>query len=187
VVGVPSRKIPPIYGRLGVELAEAEKPAQIVAITRGSGAEKAGLHDKDVITHVNGAATATRSELQAALRQYRSGTTVKLIVKRGDETLDVSATLSILDTPATRRRDVQNFAGPGVSARHDDFPKVLQHDTVLAPTECGGPLVNLSGRVIGLNIARAGRTETYALPADVVLAQMYDLMSGRLAPKPGKG
>jgi serine protease Do len=184
VVGVPLRKIPAIYGMLGINLAEEETPARIVRISPGSGAEKAGLREKDVITHVNGAATNTRSELQATLKQYRPGTTVKLTVKRGDKTFQVSATLSLIDTPGTRRRDMQNLAGPGVSARHDDFPKVLQHDTVLVPTDCGGPVVNLSGQVVGLNIARGGRTETYALPADVVLGQMYDLMSGRLAPKP---
>jgi serine protease Do len=33
---------------------------------------------------------------------------------------------------------------------------------------CGGPLVNLDGKAIGLNIARAGRVTTYALPARLV-------------------
>ena len=31
-----------------------------------------------------------------------------------------------------------------------------------------------------MNIAHAGRTECYCLPADVLLPLMYDLMSGRL-------
>ena len=33
-----------------------------------------------------------------------------------------------------------------------------------------------------MNIAHAGRTECYCLPADVLLPLMYDLMSGRLGP-----
>ena len=36
---------------------------------------------------------------------------------------------------------------------------------MLQPWLCGGPLVNLDGEAIGLNIARAGRVTTYALPA----------------------
>ena len=48
--------------------------------------------------------------------------------------------------------------------------------------DCGGPLVDLSGKVIGINIARAGRTETYALPADVVQALLGPLENGKLAP-----
>jgi serine protease Do len=39
---------------------------------------------------------------------------------------------------------------------------------VLRPWLCGGPLVNLDGKAIGLNIARAGRVTTYALPARLV-------------------
>ena len=50
--------------------------------------------------------------------------------------------------------------------RSSDFVSVFQHDTVIRPVDCGGPIVDLSGKVIGINIVR-GRvwTETYALPA----------------------
>ena len=34
-----------------------------------------------------------------------------------------------------------------------------------------------------MNIARAGRIESYAVPADVVTALLPDLKSGKLAPK----
>jgi len=37
--------------------------------------------------------------------------------------------------------------------------------------------------VIGINIARAGRTESYAIPADAAQSLLLDLMSGKLAPK----
>jgi serine protease Do len=43
-------------------------------------------------------------------------------------------------------------------------------------------VVDLEGRAIGLNIARAGRTETYALPAATLLPLLPDLQSGKLAP-----
>ena len=46
--------------------------------------------------------------------------------------------------------------------------QAIQHDTVLQPWLCGGPLVDLDGKAIGLNIARAGRVATYALPASLV-------------------
>ena len=45
---------------------------------------------------------------------------------------------------------------------------MLPHDTVLNPRDCGGPLVDTSGRAVGLNISRSLRISTYALlPADV--------------------
>jgi serine protease Do len=35
----------------------------------------------------------------------------------------------------------------------------------LEPNEVGGPVVDLKGRVIGMNIARSGRIECFAIPA----------------------
>ena len=57
----------------------------------------------------------------------------------------------------------------GMSKRRSGYDRVIQHDSVIRPEECGGPLVNLDGKVIGINIARAGRVETYALPIKPVL------------------
>ena len=66
--------------------------------------------------------------------------------------------------------------------RSSDFPAVFQHDTVLQPNQSGGPLVDLDGHVIGINIARAGRTESYALPADLILPLIEPMKSGKMAP-----
>jgi serine protease Do len=63
----------------------------------------------------------------------------------------------------------------------------FQHDTVLRPADCGGPIVDLDGRVIGFNIARAGRTESYALPAvevNKVLDQLRKQSLSAAASKP---
>jgi serine protease Do len=76
-----------------------------------------------------------------------------------------------------------NRMGGPLSERRNGFPTILQHDAVLRPSDCGGPLVDLDGKVIGINIARAGRTESYAAPAEALLPLMYDLMSGKHAPK----
>ena len=67
--------------------------------------------------------------------------------------------------------------------RRAGFPSYLQHDTILKPQDCGGPIVDLDGKVIGINIARAGRTETYTIPADAVRPLLFDMISGKLAPK----
>ena len=61
-----------------------------------------------------------------------------------------------------------NRMGSLTSQRAEDFELALQHDTVLQAWQCGGPLVNLDGKAVGLNIARAGRVASYALPADLV-------------------
>jgi len=184
VVSVPPRGIRPISGILGVVLKseEANKGALIEKVLPNSPAAKAGLKVNDLITHVNDKPTPDHTAAIAEVRQHRPGETVKVKLKRGDKELEFSVKLAALDTPATRKRNLQNSMGVGVSKRRDGFPTVLQHDTVVRPVDCGGPLVDLSGKVVGVNIARGGRTETYAAPTDVLLTLMYDLMSGRLTP-----
>ncbi len=181
-VSVPPRKIPPISGQLGILLKEGEDGPAIERVLPKSPAEKAGLKPNDVITHVNGKPVSDRSELIALIKKHRIGEVVKLKVKRGDKQLEITAELGKVDTASSRKRAMQNSMGVGVSKRRDDFVLVLQHDTVLRPVDCGGPLVDLSGKVVGINIARGGRTETYCVPSEELLPLLYDLMSGKLTP-----
>ena len=66
-----------------------------------------------------------------------------------------------------------------LSTRRGGFPVILQHDSGVAPENCGGPLVDLDGKVVGINIARAGRTESYALPAEAVKGLIEGLKTNR--------
>ena len=81
------------------------------------------------------------------------------------------------------RSDIQNRMGSALSNRRGGFPKILQHDTVLNPPDCGGPLVDLDGKAVGINIARAGRVESYTIPGEAITPLLADLQSGKLAPK----
>ena len=72
--------------------------------------------------------------------------------------------------------------GSELSRRRKDFPLALQHDSMLQSNTCGGPLLDLSGDVIGINIARAGRVASYALPMETVLPIIELLKTGELAP-----
>ena len=131
---------------------------------------------------MDGAKVKNKQECIADVHKHRPGEAVKLTILRGKESRDYVITLRKLENPATARRDMMNASTIGISKRSDAFPTVIQHDTPLKPSDCGGPVVDLSGKVVGINIAHGGRTETYCLPTDVLLAQMYDLMSGRMAP-----
>ena len=69
--------------------------------------------------------------------------------------------------------------GGDLSEKRSNFPNALQHDLTLRPEECGGPLVNLDGKVVGVNIARAGRIKSYAIPASSLRELLSDLDLGR--------
>ena len=94
-----------------------------------------------------------------------------------DDTLVVKPVLGRL--PKQMAGNPQEKFGNALSNRRGGFPTILQHDTVLKPADCGGPLVDLDGKCVGLNIARAGRTETYAIPSEDLLAMLPDLKSGK--------
>jgi serine protease Do len=121
---------------------------------------------------IDGRATVLR-----VIRENEPGTTLTIKVKRGETELELPATLTHPFGQFLTRIAAQNHMGGKLSLRRTGFPVVLQHDTVLAPEDCGGPLVDLDGAAVGLNIARAGRTESYALPADVVIAAVKTLRS----------
>jgi len=183
VVSVPTREIPPHPGMLGIQMEESDDGPRIKSVIPKSPAQKAGLKPNDVITHVNDKPVKTPAELAGAVRQHKPGEEVRLKVKRGDKQLDMKIRLAKIETPGSEKREMQNNLGVGTSKRRDDFPEVLQHDCVVKPADCGGPVVDLDGDVVGVNVARAGRVETYCVPVAVLPERMYELMSGRLNPK----
>jgi len=181
-LSVPMIAIPPIGGKLGVVISEGEDGPLVVKVLPNTGAQKAGILAKDVITHVDGKPVKHRIDLTSMIAKKRLGDTLRIQVKRGDKSVTVEAKLLAITNDATKKRDILNASNTGLSRRRDAFPAVLQHDTVLKPVHCGGPVVDLTGKVVGVNIARGGRTETYCIPSDLLLRTMYDLMSGRLSP-----
>jgi serine protease Do len=72
--------------------------------------------------------------------------------------------------------------GSELSGRRSGYPTILTHDSVLRPTDCGGPLVDLDGNVIGINISRAGRTESWTVPTEVIQSVLADLKAGKSTP-----
>jgi len=162
-VSVEPRQIPPSSGALGVALDEVEGNGPRVAqVLPNSAAEQAGVRVGDVIVALGDLAVGSRQALFDRIGGYRPGEAVELTVHRGEEKLSIRTVLGRRDSLVSQRED-ESVAGER-SVRRSGFPRVLEHDSVLQPNECGGPIVDLTGKVIGINIARAGRTSTYAVP-----------------------
>jgi serine protease Do len=194
VVSVATRKpalgdMPPVVplapdsGFLGVGLADATSGARIGTVMPGGAAAKAGVKVDDVVVAVAGKRVPSAAALISRIQRYKVGDVVVLKVKRGDKHLELKAKLERRPRELFPRADIQNQMGSKLSERRGGFPVILQHDTVIKPTDCGGPLVGLDGRAVGINIARAGRTESYAIPSEAVRALLPELKSGKLAPK----
>ena len=183
VVSVERRKIESESGVLGILVEDSGAGARVAQVVPHSGAAKAGLQLYDVVTHIDDRHIGTRDELVRTIRTYQPGDLVHLSVMRAEERIKIDATLgtwSLLGAPPTDA-DLENRMQGQISARRSGFPVVLQHDTVLRPRDCGGPICDLDGRVAGINVARANRIASYAIPADVVQEVIHNIVNNRKA------
>lgn len=183
VISATPRKILPKRAYLGILPDFGAKSARIRDVMPGFGAEKAGLKAGDVILTLDSKKMNNGKELVDALRNYRDGQSVKLSVLRGEEQLEFSIQMMVpkpeRPVRGVDRQERMNRLGSQLSRRAEGFQLAIQHDSVLQPWQCGGPLLNLEGRAIGLNIARAGRIASYALPADLLLT-LVDRLKERM-------
>jgi serine protease Do len=181
-----SRRPAPNRGFLGISLQMDTESARIEQVHPNTGAARASLRRGDVITAVNTTAIRTREQLLGRLRSAKPGEKVELKVTRGDKELAITATLG--HWLSGRMLNPQEHMGGPLSEQSAGFGRILQHDSALKPTQCGGPAVDSSGKAVGINIARAGRVETYALPASLVKSVVAELKaqptSAKAGPKP---
>ncbi|MCB9941121.1 MAG: trypsin-like peptidase domain-containing protein [Planctomycetaceae bacterium] len=169
VSSVLNRKIEGLPGVLGVQIDTDETRAMIVKVFPESGAATAGLQENDVIVKVMSTDVSSLQEVQGILSKHRAGEVVTVTVLRAGEPVEFRIRLGMReDIFLEDERFGSGRLNGELSWRRDDFPTAIQHDSVLQPDFCGGPVVTLAGDVVGINIARADRVATYALPINVV-------------------
>lgn len=81
------------YAMLGVVTEKVDEGAEINEITKGSGAEKAGLKTGDIITKVNEAKITSPDELSKAIRKHKPGEKVTVHFLRSGKSQSVTAEL----------------------------------------------------------------------------------------------
>ena len=186
VISVEPRVISGGHGFLGITMDTRFEGtgAKIQEVTPKSPAEKGGLKIGDRIIRVGDKDIGNSNDLREAISSKSPGDEVLLTVAREGNTLQLKVILgSNLDlNPQMARSNFQNTMGGRLSKRRYDFPSAFQHDAVLSPNQCGGPVVNIEGDAIGLNVARNGRVASLALPVSTLLPVIEELMSGELAP-----
>ncbi len=175
VVSVDSRKVGPNRAFLGIRHSGANY--KIDEVIANSAAEAAGIKVGDQLKIVNGRALDDPDDLTVVLSVLQPGAVAKIQLERDGESILVEATLKEREPERARGRRGSFFSRRlegDLSTRRTSFPTVLQHDTVLLPSFCGGPLIDLDGKAVGINIARAGRVNSYAVPAPTVLDFVAD-------------
>ncbi|MHB8861988.1 MAG: S1C family serine protease [Pirellulaceae bacterium] len=160
-----SRRSNPRRGWLGVSLGDGDSGVGVTEVIEGSAAAKAGLNPGDQIQTIDGRPMQSMEQVVELVGSHPPGTTLSIEILRDGQPVKVSATLQ---KPPRNAAPEDQWGGGPFSDRRAGFPPVLPHDTVILPSQCGGPLVDTDGKVVGVNIARALRVTTYAIPADRV-------------------
>lgn len=160
---IPAEKTP---ASLGVSLRIRNGQFVIHSVQDSSGAEKAGLQPGDIIRGIGDRQLSLEYPLVTqAIAGLHAGDSVDVAVHRNGRSLTLPTRLDRREKSSSRPGKVRT---PQLSNRRTAFAAVVQHDAVITPKDCGGSLLNLSGKAFAINIARAGRNATYAIPADVV-------------------
>ncbi|MBK1826114.1 S1C family serine protease [Haloferula rosea] len=136
------------------------------------GADEAGVQPGDVLIAINGEGVASAFELRNALLEFSPGDTIKASISRDGQALEIDINLGgrpeFQGVPEGRLRTMRQMGGP-LSLVSNNFPVVIQTDMQLKPQQCGGPVLDLDGRAIGLSISRTDRTRSFIIPASRVM------------------
>ena len=180
IVSAPARALPKPQAVLGVALEQFGELPRVHRVIDGSAAANAGLQIGDVITSVNGQAMDRPQAVSATIRGLLPGDRISLVIQRRGRSLSIPAVLGDANRIGNLEQvELMESLGGPLSERRTGFPYVLEHDTVLRPKDCGGPLVDLDGNAVGINIARVSRVSSYALPASAIKPILTDMMAGK--------
>jgi serine protease Do len=166
IISASPREIPAAGGAaLGIALTDAKDKLEVKEVTEGGGAATAGMLAGDVILEMDGKKVKKMAELAELMKEKKVGDELKVKVQRkGKEvelTVKLTAKAELFLQPDRNDQMSGNF-----SMRRSGFPRVIQHDVIANRQTMGGPVLDIKGQVIGMNIARANRCETFAIPVE---------------------
>jgi S1-C subfamily serine protease len=154
-------------------LKEMDLPAGVaVEVTPNTPAAKAGLQTGDIVVEIDGKPAKDPDGIMDLMLNKNPGDALAVRVARDKERLTYTVNLGSRPLGIPGRGGLAEMLSGEVSRKAGPFPRVVQHDAVLAPKSMGGPVLDSDGNIVGMNIARADRTSTYAIPAKE-LADIY--------------
>jgi len=167
------------YGFLGANTQLKNDQLVIKSVMPNSAAELGGLKTGDTITAVKGLMVQDELDFVKAIGKYQAGDTVLLAGISGDKDFVKKAVLQY-PPQKTGSHPAGLFYG-GKSIKRDGFNNVFTQDATVRPTECGGPVFDMNGNFVGINIARFSRTSTIIMPAKRIIDYLTMIMNKEAA------
>jgi len=165
---------------LGVTLKVTDDGLRVESLVEGGGAARAGIAEGDIIKQVGGKEVTTPEEIAEVIGERTAGDAIEVRYLRDGEEATAEVTLLAREELFAEQMMSRNDMMSGdFSKRRSAFPRVIQHDILGNSSSVGGPLLQLDGRCIGMNIARANRAESFAIPVPEVREIADRLMQKR--------
>ena len=178
VVSVEKRNIQQQRALLGIQLSSVHQGPLVDNVVVGSGADQAGIRQGDIIVKIEGKEVETRQAVLNLLMTLQAGKKITIDVNRDSKAISFEA--QMMDLTNVMLDPTELEVNGRISARSTGFREVVEHDSVLEPQHCGGPIIDVDGNVVGLNIARAGRVSCYALRAITVSNAIDEMLQNAL-------
>ena len=179
VISATRRPIERRPGVLGVGLDNNDDPDELGVAIDGFGpnspAQSEGLEEGDLIIRIEDSEIRSRQDLSDEVSKFDPMDAVRVKVQRGEESIPFVVVLNYRSNVFDMVDRNQRMSG-ATSTRKAGFSDAIQHELPLAPGAMGGPLVDLQGNTIGVNIARADRVTTFALPPSLVREVVHRLL-----------
>jgi S1-C subfamily serine protease len=103
---------------------------------------------------------------EAVSERIASGGTAGQLAKLLKRLGQLSPSLEQALEPIVGQLEAQESINAGNEPR--GYERVLSHDAPLAPSEAGAPLLDLEGRLVGVNVSNANYGTSYAVPIETV-------------------
>ncbi|MDB6071427.1 MAG: mucD 6 [Verrucomicrobiales bacterium] len=175
-------------GFLGISMSRDEPPAKGVLIGEvidGGAAKRAGIEAGDVILSVNNEEILNPRQLQKLVAGLKPDQKVKVQIERAGKPQELELSLGNRAEVAARldqrQFDQTALMGSSLSKNASGYPNAVQSDLALQAEDAGGPVIDVNGAIVGLNIARSERVSTYLIPGKIVNALLTDVQSGKFA------
>ncbi len=178
-------------GFLGISMSRESPPPKGVLIGEiipGGAAERAGMVKGDLILSVNSEEIASPRQLQKLVSGLKPEQKVKVQIERDGKPQELELSLGNRAEAAKvnggmdqRQFDQTALMGSNLSKNATGYPNAVQSDLALQAEDAGGPVIDVQGAVVGLNIARAERVSTYLIPGRIVNAMLSDVQSGKFS------
>lgn len=178
VISAQSRKVPGFGAAMGIRMDDQpskDPGVRISRVSEESPASAAGLREGDLMTAIEGKPAINIEDVSKLIQSFQPGDFIEVKYSREGKASSTRVRLASR-TKIMMNWDGEDFANGGISLRTDNFASVIQHDLPLSPIDMGGPLFDLEGRALGINIARVDRVTTFALPASVFWKEIQPLI-----------